>query len=64
MADKIIDKEVTKDLKNPIPATGIVDLTKTVEVTTTDKAPYHEANEKIQVAPAVAEKMKANGWAK
>jgi len=64
MADNKIDKEVAKEIKNPMPAPGIVDLTKTVEVTTTKDAPYHEDGEKIHVAPLVAEKMKANGWAK
>ena len=64
MADQTIDKLVAKEIKNPMPAPGIVDLTKTVEVTTTKDAPYHEEGEKIKVAPAVADKMKANGWAK
>lgn len=63
MADET-KKEIAKDVKTPTPAIGPIDLTKTVEVTTTKDAPYHEDGEKIQVAPAVAEKMKANGWAK
>lgn len=64
MADQTIDKAVAKEIKNPMPAQGAVDLTQTVEVTTTKDAPYHGENEKIKVAPLVAEKMKANGWAK
>lgn len=61
--NKDLEKEVAKEIKNPTPTPGIVDLTKTVEVTATAEAPYHSKGEKIMVAPAVAEKMKANGWA-
>jgi hypothetical protein len=49
--------------KNPKPKAGIVDLYKKVEVTTTAKAPFHKAGEKISVSPVLAAKMKANGWA-
>lgn len=56
--------DLPEKIENVIPKEGPVDLTKRVEVTTTDKAPYHKANEKVMVTPTVAEKMKKNGWAK
>jgi hypothetical protein len=60
--DKV--NELPETIENVIPKEGAVDLTKRVEVTTTDKAPYHKANQKIMVTPVVAEKMKKNNWAK
>lgn len=56
--------DLPESIENVIPKEGPVDLTKRVEVTTTDKAPYHKANQKVMVTPIVAEKMKKNGWAK
>jgi hypothetical protein len=58
------EKQITEPVVNPTPKEGPVDLTKRVEVTTTDKAPFHKKDTKLRVAPAVADKMKANGWAK
>lgn len=47
-----------------VPKEEVIDISKRVKVTTTAKAPYHKADQEIEVAPAVADKMKANGWAK
>lgn len=46
------------------PKEGVIDITKRVKVTTTSKAPYHKVDQELEVSPVLAEKMKANGWAK
>lgn len=51
-------------IRKAVPKEGPFDLTKKVEVTPTDKAPFHKAGDPVMVAPLVAEKMKLNGWAK
>lgn len=51
-------------IKTPTPKAGVVDLTRRVKLTTTDKHPYHKVDTEVNVAPAVAEKYKANGWAR
>lgn len=60
------EKEEGQDNKviQVVPKEEVIDISKTVKVTTTDKAPYHKEGLEIEVAPAVADKMKANGWAK
>jgi hypothetical protein len=63
-SDKAIVNPITEPVVNPTPKEGPIDITKRVKVKTTDKAPYHKPGLEIEVAPAVAEKMKANGWAK
>jgi hypothetical protein len=56
--------DLPEDIAQVTPKAGPVDLTKKVKVTTTDTAPYHKASVEIEVSPALAEKMKKNGWAK
>ena len=51
-------------IKNPIPKSGIIDVTKRMKLTTTEKHPFHKAGTEVNVAPAVADKYAANGWAK
>jgi hypothetical protein len=57
------EKELVEDVKNVIPKEGPIDITERVTVTATDKAPYHSKGEKVTCAPALAELMKAKGWA-
>ena len=67
MAKNKLEEQVNdlpEKIENVVPKNGPIDLTKRVQVVTTDKAPYHQANQTINVLPAVAEKMKKNGWAK
>lgn len=54
----------TEAVKKPKVKEGPFDITKTVEVKATDKAPYHKDGEVIHVSQFVADKMKLNGWAK
>lgn len=59
--------EIMTTIKNPMPKEGIVDLTKRIKLVSTGKAPmewFHREGVEINVAPAVAEKYKVNGWAK
>lgn len=62
MAEKAKEGQDNKVIQ-VVPKEEVIDISKTVKVKTTDKAPYHKADLEIDVAPAVAEKMKANGWA-
>lgn len=63
MAD---EKRVTiqKEILTPTPKEGAFDITEGVDLETTDSAPFHSKGEKIRVSKSVADKMKANGWAK
>lgn len=54
----------TMTIRKATPKEGPVDLTKQVEITATDKAPFHKEGQKELVSPVIAEKMKLNGWAK
>lgn len=52
-----------KDVVNVIPKAGTVDLTSRVKMVST-KHPFRNEGEQFEVSPVVAEKFKANGWAK
>lgn len=60
MADTMTTEAVLK----PKVKEGIFDITKTVEVKATAKAPFHKEGEVAYVSQFVADKMKLNGWAK
>lgn len=57
-------KKVEGPIENPTPKKGPLDLRKKVKITATKDAPYHEEGVEYEVSPLVAEKMKANKWAK
>lgn len=56
--------EVTEEVVKPVIKEGPVDLTKRVKQIATEKHPYREEGEEINVSPAAADKNKVNGWAK
>lgn len=57
------ENEENNEVVQIVPEEGAFDILKRISVTTTGTAPYHKAGQKLEVSQAVADKMKANGWA-
>lgn len=58
---------MTTAIKKPTPKEGPFDITKRVEVTITDKHPFHPSHmvgKTVRIAPLIAEKYRLNGWGK